>query len=170
MQNSQSPVLSTWCVDFEPSPHPSTGITPLQRYYGPLRDTASPSQSLTGVRLTSRKATRQGFPCFVWVLLPNMPSAIPRQNHRLHFPFSSPVTATFPIFASGRLRQYRFRGLLSDHSHVGLHARQIPFRPLYNKGFSRFVTCTSAPVATGRNVNYRAGFAPAGRQHLGNAR
>ena len=43
------------------------------------------------------------------------------------------------------------------------------FRTLYTGGFSRFVTSTPAPVATGRNENYRAGFAPARKQRLGTA-
>ena len=42
-------------------------------------------------------------------------------------------------------------------------------RTLYTRGFSRFVTSTSAPVATGRNENYRTGFAPARKQRLGTA-
>jgi len=43
------------------------------------------------------------------------------------------------------------------------------YRTLYTRGFSRFVTSTTAPVATGRNENYRVGFAPTGRQRLGTA-
>jgi hypothetical protein len=45
------PSLATSCVDTEPRPLPSTGITRLQRYYGPLRHPAAPGPSLTGVRL-----------------------------------------------------------------------------------------------------------------------
>ena len=76
------------------------------------------------------------------------------------------VTSAFPVFTAGRLPHYLFRGLLSVHSHYGLHVRQVPYRTLYTRGFSRFVTSTTAPVATGRSESYRAGFAPAGRQRL----
>ena len=114
----------------------------------------------------SHASTRQGFPCCVCIPLPCMPSPLPRQNHRLRFSFSSPVTPAFPVNSPGRLLHHSFRGLLSVHSHYGLHGRQVPFRTLYTKGFSRFVTSSSAPVASGRNEIYRAGFAPAGIQRL----
>lgn len=37
---------------------------------------------------------------------------------------------------------------------------------LYTGGFSRFVTSTTAPIATGWNESCRAGFAPAGKPCL----
>src|SRR5882757_172714 len=43
--------LTTSCVCLEPRPLPSTGITQLQRYYGPLRHPSALGLSLTGVRL-----------------------------------------------------------------------------------------------------------------------
>ena len=44
-------VLTTSCVCLEPRPLPSTGITRLPRYYGPLRHPKSPGTSLTSFRL-----------------------------------------------------------------------------------------------------------------------
>jgi len=41
----------TSCVCLEPRPLPSTGITRLPRYYGPLRHPRAPEPSLTSVRL-----------------------------------------------------------------------------------------------------------------------
>src|SRR6266446_853268 len=43
--------LTTSCVCLELRPLPSTGITRLQRYYGPLRHPSAPGLSLAGVRL-----------------------------------------------------------------------------------------------------------------------
>jgi len=43
--------LATSCVCLELRLLPSTGITRLQRYYGPLRHPRAPGLSLTGVRL-----------------------------------------------------------------------------------------------------------------------
>src|SRR6516164_6907683 len=43
--------LTTSCVCLEPRPLPSTGITRLPRYCGPLRHPSAPGLSLTGVRL-----------------------------------------------------------------------------------------------------------------------
>ena len=42
------------CVDLEPRPLPSTGVTRRRRYYGPLRHPTRPGLSLAGVRLSSR--------------------------------------------------------------------------------------------------------------------
>ena len=88
--------------------------------------------------------------------------AEPQAAFRSH----SPGTTAFPVFTPGRLPHHTFRGLLSVHSHYGLRGRQVPYRTLYTRGFSRFVTSTTAPVATGRSESCRAGFAPAGRQRL----
>jgi len=41
-----------------------------------------------------------------------------------------------------------------------------PFRTLYTEGFSRFVTSTTAPIATGWSERCRTGFAPAERPCL----
>ena len=43
--------FSTCCVDLELRPLPSTGITRLPRYYGPLRHPKAPGLSLTGIQL-----------------------------------------------------------------------------------------------------------------------
>ena len=91
--------------------------------------------------------------------------AEPQAAFRSH----SPVTTAFPVLTPGRLPHHPFRGLLSVHSHYGLHGRQVPYKTLYTRGFSRFVTSTAAPVATGRSESCRTGFAPAERQRLGTA-
>jgi hypothetical protein len=91
--------------------------------------------------------------------------AEPQTAFRSH----SPVTTAFPVLTPGRLPHHRFRGLLSVQSNYGLHGRQVPYRTLYTRGFSRFVTSTTAPVATGRSESCRAGFAPAERQRLSTA-
>ena len=41
----------TFDADLEPRPLPSTGVTRLRRYYGPLRHPKRPGLSLAGVRL-----------------------------------------------------------------------------------------------------------------------
>jgi hypothetical protein len=43
--------LSTCCVCLELRPLPSTGVTQLHRYYGPIRHPKMPGLSVTGVRL-----------------------------------------------------------------------------------------------------------------------
>src|ERR1022692_3910413 len=57
---------------------------------------------------------------------------------------------------AGRLPHHVFRGLLSVHSRYGLHTRQVTFMTLYTGGSSRFVTSTTAPIATGWSECYQA--------------
>jgi hypothetical protein len=59
--------------------------------------------------------------------------------------------------------------LLGVYLHYGLHTRQVTDMTLYTGGFSRFVTSTTAPIATGWNESCRTGFAPAGKPCLGTA-
>ena len=63
----------------------------------------------------------------------------------------SPSTSAFPRFAAGRLLHYPFRGLHSVHFRYGLQTRQVTYVTLYTRGFSSFVTSTTAPIATGRS-------------------
>jgi hypothetical protein len=67
---------------------------------------------------------------------------------RLIRSYLSPASA-FPRLLAGRLLHPRFRGLLSVHSRYGLHDRQVAFATLYTGGFSRFVTSSAPPIATG---------------------
>jgi hypothetical protein len=78
-----------------------------------------------------------------------MLSPIPRRNRGVHISLSSPTMAAFPDFWAGRLPHCVFRGLLSVHSRYGLHTCQVTFMTFYTGGFSRFVTSTTAPIATG---------------------
>ena len=68
----------TYDADLELRPLPSTGVTRLRRYYGPLRHPKRPSLSLAGVRLRVTRPHRMGFPCCVRSPFTDMPSSIPR--------------------------------------------------------------------------------------------
>jgi len=65
-----SRLSATSCVGLEPRPLPSTGVTQLRRYYGPLRDPSRPSLSLAGVWLRGSAPRRSGFPCCVDLRVP----------------------------------------------------------------------------------------------------
>ena len=59
------PISRLWAasdVALEPRPLPSTGITRLQRYYGPLRHPLRPGRSLAGFRLEVTRLRPSGFP------------------------------------------------------------------------------------------------------------
>jgi len=48
----------------------------------------------------------------------------------------------------------------------GPHARRVTKVTLYTRGFSRFVTSTTAPIATGRSESCRVGLSPTGKSRL----
>ena len=48
----------------------------------------------------------------------------------------------------------------------GPHARRVTKVTLYIRGFSRFVTSTTAPIATGRSKSCRVGLSPTGKSRL----
>jgi hypothetical protein len=51
----------------------------------------------------------------------------------------------------------------------GLRARQVTYVTLYTEGFGRFVSSTTAPIATGRNESCRVGLPPTGESRLSTA-
>src|SRR5437762_7933113 len=95
-----------------------------------------------------------------------MPSPLPRRSRWVRSSLTSPAMTAFPGSLAGRLPHSTFRGLLSVYSRYGLHTRQAPFRALFTEGFSRFVTSTTAPIATGWSDSRRVGFAPTERPCL----
>jgi hypothetical protein len=103
-------------------------ISQTPRYYTPLRHPIRPSLALAGCRLVLTYH-RWGFPCCL---------ESPSYTCRRHYPGGtpgcsrrspSPETSAFPVIQSGQLPRYLFRGLLSVHSHYGLHTRQVAMRP-----------------------------------------
>jgi len=157
--------LTTCCVSPEPRPLPSTGITRLQWYYGPLRHPKAPGPSLAGVRLALVDHA---------VGLPVL-RALPLCTCRRHYPGA--VTGRFvcslpqscqpsPQWQAGRPARRLFRGLLGVHSRCGLHTcAATVIRGSHSKGFNCFVTSTVAPVASGWSYR-RVGLSPTGKHRL----
>ena len=83
-------------VGLELRPLPSTGVTRLRRYYGPVRHPGRPGLSLAGVRLRVTRSHRWGFPCCV---------GSPCAACRRHYPGGTPGSCRFmrrePLFPSG---------------------------------------------------------------------
>ena len=148
------PSLATSCVDTEPRPLPSTGITRLHRYYEPLRHPAAPEPSLTGVRL----------------VVPNHATGLPvlRMSSLCtccrHYPGTATGgTALLDPFRRIRLpRKGRRVGLCivlfeacSAFTRVTACTLALPpyFVTRFTEGFSRFVASTAAPVASGGSTS-----------------
>jgi hypothetical protein len=153
-----SRLSATSCVGLEPRPLPSTGVTRLRRYYGPLRYPSRPSLSLAGVWLRGSAPSPIGFPVLRWISMYRHAVVITPvarwvliargtvYSNRFH---SSPATAAFPILLRGRRPHWSFRGLLDVHSRYGLSARRAAKRPVCLEGSDGFVTSAAAPIATG---------------------
>jgi len=71
------PALGRFQNALEVRPLPSTGITRLPRYYGPVRLPRRPGLALAGCRLP-RGGTVWGLPCCVVSPYASMPSPLPR--------------------------------------------------------------------------------------------
>lgn len=116
--------LTTYCVGLELRSLPSTGITRLQRYYGPLRHPEAPGLSLTGVRLvipdhaTGLLVLRTLSLCTCCHHYPGAATGRPTCS------FTQPYQPS-PIGCSGRPAHRPFRGLLGVHSRYGLHTRAV---------------------------------------------
>src|SRR5438128_284208 len=132
-----SSAVATSDVDLERRPLPSTGVTRLPRYYGPLRLPRWPGLSLAGVQL-GHAPTTEDLPCCVRSPCADRPSLLPRWDRsRDRFAPRTATTAAFPVSMAGRLPQQTFRGLLSVHARYGLPARGAAERPFASKASAR---------------------------------
>ena len=152
-----SRLSATSCVDLELRPLPSTGVTRLRRYYGPLRHPRRPGLSLAGVRLRVTPLTagvsRVALDLRVQACRRHYPGgplgSIARGTaYSNRFP-SRQRRRPSPCSVPGRRPHWTFRGLLNVHSRYGLPARRIAKRPVCLEGSDGFVTSTAAPIATG---------------------
>src|SRR5258708_2363703 len=157
--------LPTSCVCLELRPLPSTGITRLQRYYGPLRHPSAPGLSLAGVRLIIPDHAL-GLPVLRALSLctccRHYPGAAagrtPRSSH--------PAVSAFP----GRVA-----GSACTSSFSRLAQRLLALRPAHSRGH-QFVTRypkasdISSPPCLLRllpaGANRRVGLAPTGKRRL----
>ncbi len=149
----------TYDADLEPRPLPSTGVTRLRRYYGPLRHPKRPGQSLTGVRLRVTRPHRMGFPRCVrsisvyrhavvntpvarWALIARGTAysnrfPVPSGGGLPHIPARSATTLDFSRPAQRSL------------AITACRLAESPKRPVCLEGSDGFVTSTAAPIATG---------------------
>ena len=150
----------TSCVGLEPRPLPSTGVTRLRRYYGPLRNPRRPSLSLAGVWLRGSTPRRSGFPCCVDLRVPTCrrhypggPLGSDRSWDGLFQPFPFiPSDGGLPHPSARSAPHWTFRGLLDVHAcYPGApgSVRRAAKRPVCLEGSDGFVASTAAPIATG---------------------
>jgi hypothetical protein len=141
--------LATSCVCLELRLLPSTGITRLQRYYGPLRHPRAPGLSLTGVRLTVPDHAK-GLPVLRALSLCTCcryyPGAAAGRSLRSD---AQPLSA-FSGTTAGSARILSFsRFARRSLALRPVHSRRSPKCDPLSEGFSNFVTSMTAPVASG---------------------
>ena len=135
----------------EPRPLPSTGITRLRRYYGPIRHPRRPGLSLAGVRLAGPRLPPLG--------LPVLRCGFRLRTCRRHYPgrtggalgplIVASVDGGLPLMTNGSapaLRVSRFTQRSLTLRPARSPGRQATLCP---GGFRRFVTLPTAPGATG---------------------
>jgi hypothetical protein len=88
----------------------------------------------------------------------HIPPPLPRWKRRVPSSLASPTIAAFPVLWPGRLPHQPFRGLHSLRFRCSLRARQVTYVTLYTEGFGRFVSSTTAPIATGWSESCRVGL------------
>jgi hypothetical protein len=119
-----------------------------------------PVLSLAGVRL-GHAPTAWGLPCCVRSPCADMPSPVPRWDHRRdRVAPRKPVTAAFPVSVPGRLPHQVFRGLLGVHSRYGLPARGAAHSGPFHQRLRQFCYLHAALIATGWSDRCRVGLAP----------
>ena len=99
--------------------------------------------------------------------LSHMPSPLPRRNRWVPTSFSFPNGGGLPRNVGGSASALSFSRPAQRSLHVTAYALAEsltdPFPP---ECFSRFVTSTTVPIATGWNDPCRVGFAPTEAAHL----
>jgi hypothetical protein len=90
----------------------------------------------------------------------DMPSPISRRIGWMRSSLASPAVAAFPEILIGSASALLFSRPAQRSLTFGLSARQSPKATLCTEGFSRFVTSTTAPIATGWSDSCRAGLPP----------
>ena len=112
----------------EPGPLPSTGVTRLPRYYGPLRRPPRPVPygTVEGQQLPPLG----GPPVLRRALSLRATLTTPASHPEALAVVPLPSTTAFPALESGRHSRLRFRGLLRVHSRCGPQIRWPSLRGL----------------------------------------
>jgi len=152
-------VLTTSCVCLELRPLPSTGITRLPRYYGPLRHPTTPGTSLTSFRLLIPEHA-EGFPVLRALSLCTCCRHYPDTATEITALLFLPAVSAFPSMAAGSACASSFsriaqRSLALRPAHSRCH--RISRQPL-PKGFNHFVASIVAPGASGWSISPGGAF------------
>jgi hypothetical protein len=138
------------CVSFQLRPLPSTGITRLRRYNGPLRHPSQPGLSLTSCRLihtaitagTSRVASD---PLYLYAVATTPAGSMETVRSYL------PIVIGLPRISGGSAPASPFSRPAQRSPCYGLQICQVACATFCTEGFSSFVASAAASIATGWN-------------------
>ena len=156
----------TSCVGLEPRPLPSTGVTRLRRYYGPLRYPRRPSLSLAGrphewgsprvegERPFTARVSRVALDLHVPTCrrhYPGGPLGSDRSWDGLFHPFPLHPQRRRPSPSECRVGVHigRFEACSTFTRITACRLAESPLRPVCLEGSDGFVASTAAPIATG---------------------
>src|SRR6516164_945637 len=135
-------------LNLELRPLPSTGITRLHQYYGPLRHPKAPGLSLAGVQLAI-PGHAMGLPVLRALSLCTCCRHYPGAADGRRLRSVARPYQPSPVRRPGRPARCPFRGLLGVHHVAACTLALPPIRGTLSEGFSHFVTSMTAPVASG---------------------
>ena len=138
--------LSTCCVCLEPRPLPSTGVTQLHRYYGPIRHPRMPGLSVTGVRLVVPDP-RLGVSRVARAFLVHMLPPVPRRSGCVRICSVPTAVSVFPDTLFGSTRASTFSRLAQ---------RSLALRPAHSRRH-QFVTLFTRRLQPYRYLHSRSG-------------
>jgi hypothetical protein len=179
----------------EVRPLPSTGITRLRRYYGPVRHPTRPGLVLADCRLLLPAPL--GLPVLREWSCANVPASfypgstegagvcLPSACFRT-VPWGPEGNKAFPVRLAGPRLRFAFSRPMGNEKSLVAGAednlpdtqRSLAFRPvgspspqgaLFIPSFSQIVTSLTVEIATGCNTCIRVGLSPTEPSHLGTA-
>ena len=148
----QSPVLAVVESTPEVRALPSTGVTRLPQYYGPVRLPPEPPPEAPS---RPRPSSNAGLPRYP-IHLSGVPCPLPRRIGRVLMSIASPSVQPSRIQA-GRHPRLHFRGLLRLHSRYGPSDRSTAQGGLCHEASARPVTQPNRSSATRPIDNYLGG-------------
>jgi hypothetical protein len=106
-------------------------------------------------------ATQWGFPCCVDPPAHACRRPLPRRNRWSYFSLNASSDGSLPHSSEWvGFRIILFGACSTVTTRCSLRARQVTIVTFYTEGFSRFVTSTTAPIATGWSESCRVGLSP----------
>ena len=142
-------------------PFPPPALPGFKQYCGPFRHPIAPGASLAGLRLILTPITSWGFPCRIALRYTHAIAIAPTEQPGA-FVARCPGHDSLPPSHEGSASVSSISRSAQRSLLVTAYVLARSLWTLFTGGFSRFVTSTTAPIATGWSDSCRTGLPPAG--------